>query len=197
MAKNRKNPPRDTEKEKDYYKLNTEAVDRLVNANNMEVPKKGRKYKDPAKQYRTGILDRIPAPVKALFVKWWFNASLYFFIIMGLPMNEQDRMFIFAAVLGMVTDILVNNALRLVETIPDENNKWMMFPQKKYWTFIANLFYAFFLLYIVNQFNMVLPIIFEPIGFGLFYMLFDILFISMKNLMITIINDAKNKVKKQ
>ena len=185
MAKNRKNPPRDTEKEKDYYKLNTEAVDRLVNANNMEVPKKGRKYKDPAKQYRTGILDRIPATVKALFVKWWFNASLYFFIIMGLPMNEQDRMFIFAAVLGMVTDILVNNALRLVETIPDENNKWMMFPQKKYWTFIANIFYAFLVLFCVIWLYEVLKIGVEPILFGIFYMLFDLLFVGIKNLIKT------------
>jgi hypothetical protein len=32
MAKNRKNPTSIPEKEKDYYKLNTEAVDRLVNA---------------------------------------------------------------------------------------------------------------------------------------------------------------------
>lgn len=196
MAKNRKTSSRDTQKDADYYKLNTKAIDRLVDADKKEFSK-DKKLKDPGKKYRSSFLDKIPDPVKALFVKFWFNGSIYFFIIMGLPMNEQDRMFIFAAVLGMVTDLLVNNALRLIETVPGANNKWMMFTQKKYWTFIANLFYAFFVLYFVNQFNMVIPIVYEPIGFGIVYMLFDLLFVGMKNLTKTIINDAKNKVNKQ
>ena len=199
MAKNNNNSSRNTEKDKDYYKLNTQAVDRLVNADK-NVPRGDKKLKDPAKQYRTGFLDRIPAPVKALFIKFWFNGAICYFIFWGLGMvvsNYLDMIFVLATVLGMVTYILVNNALRFVETLPGENDKWMMFTKKKYWTFIANIFYAFIVLFCVIWLYEIIKIGVEPILFGLFYMLFDILFIGMKNLMKTIINDAKNKVNKQ
>lgn len=199
MAKNKKNPPRKTEKETDYYKLNTKAVDRLVNANKM-TPPKSRRLNDPAKQYRSGFLDRIPAPVKALFIKFWFNGAVCYFIFWGLGMmvtGYLDMIFILAVVLGMVTDIFVNNALRFVETLPGENNKWMMFPQKKYWTFIANILYAFLVLFCVIKMYEGFRINVEPILFGLFYMLIDLLFVGMKNLMKLIINDAIDKVNKK
>ena len=199
MAKNNNNSSRNTEKDKDYYKLNTQAVDRLVKSDK-NVPRSDNKLQDPAKQYRTVFLDRIPAPVKALFIKFWFNGAICYFICWGLGMvvsNYLDMIFVLATVLGMVTDILVNNALRFVETLPGENDKWMMFTKKKYWTFIANIFYAFIVLFCVIWLYEIVKIGVEPILFGLFYMLFDLLFIGMKNLMKTIINDAKNKVNKQ
>ena len=213
MAKKNKNTPRNPEKEKDYYKLNTEAVDRLVNAGKKEAPK-SKEFKDPAKQYRSGFLDRIPAPIKALFIKFWFNGAICYFIFWGLAMtimNSLDMIFVMAIVLGMVTDILVNNALRFVETIPGENNKWMMFPQKKYWTFIANILYAFVVLFsvvwlyetingVANSILGTYGIVYlgvEPIMFGLFYMLFDLLFVGIKALIKSIINDAKDKVNKR
>ena len=197
MAKNKKNTPPSSDK--NYYKLNTEAVDRLVNADKKDYSK-DKKLKDPAKQYRSGFLDRIPAPVKALFVKFWFNGAVCFFIFWGLSAligNLLDTIFVLALVMGMVTDILVNNTLRFVETLPEENNKWMMFPQKKYWTFVANILYAFVVLFFVIWLYKILGINVEPILFGIFYMLFDLLFIGIKNLMKSIINDAINKVNKQ
>ena len=199
MAKNKKNSPRNTEKDKDYYKLNTKAVDRLVNAHKMEAPP-GKRLRDPAKQYRSGFLDRIPAPVKALFVKFWFNGAVCYFIFWGLGMyisDFLDMIVVLSIVLGMITDLLTNNALRFVETLPGENDKWMMFPKKKFWTFFANILYALLVLYCVIMLYETLKINVEPILFGIFYMLFDILFICMKNLMKTIINDAKDKVNKQ
>ena len=105
--------------------------------------------------------------------------------------------FVLAVILGMVTDILTNNALHFVETLPGENNKWMMFPQKKYWTFIANILYAFAVLFCVIQIYEGLRINVEPVLFGIFYLLIDLWFIGMKNLMKIIINDAKNKVNKK
>ncbi len=213
MAKNKSNSPRDTEKERDYYKLNTKAVDRLVNADKMEIPKE-KEFKDPAKKYRSDFLDRIPAPVKALFIKFWFNGAVCYFIFWGLGLyitDYLDMIFVLSVVLGIINDILVNNALRFVETLPHENDKWMMFPKKNFWTFFANILYSFIVLngviwlyeMINNVLNMISggnPEVFlgvEPILFGVFYMLFDLLLIGMKNLMKAIISDAKNKVDKQ
>ena len=192
----------------DYYKLKTDAVERLVNADKKTYDKtKG----DPGKQYRSkGFLDKIPSWIKALFIKFWFNGSVCFFIFWGLGLyvtDMLDMIFVLAVVMGMVTDILLNNAFRFLATYEGQNDKWMMFPKKKYWTFIANIVYAFPVLvgviWFYNVFNVVLNNIkgtegelflgVEPIVFGLAYMGIDMLFITMKNTMIKIISDAKQK----
>ncbi len=206
MAKH--SSPRDTKKTEEYYKLNTDAVDKLVNAekNASKLPP----LKDPAKQYRSDFLDRIPAPVKALFIKWWFNGAVCYFILWEYDINIYARDFldlfvILTIVLGMVNDLLVNNALRFIATLPGENDRWMMFPKKKFWTFFANILYSFVVLYcVVWGYGIINVTVIseimngvEPILFGIIYVLFDVLFISMKNLFKTILRDAKNKVNKQ
>ena len=188
------------------YNLKSDAVNRLVNADKMQISD-DMKLKDPAKKYRSSFLDRIPATVKALFIKFWFAGAVCFFIFWGLNLLDAlDQFVIMSIVLGLVSDILTDNILRFIETVPGENTKWMMFPHKKYWTMIANLLYACLLflsvriLYValnllVKDFGLYIGV--EPILFGIFYTGFDILFVSMKNLLISIVNDAKNKVNKQ
>ena len=205
MAKNKKSNA-------DYYKLNTEAVDRLVNAE--KNASKEPPLKDPAKAYRSDFLDRIPSNVKALFIKFWFNGAVCYFILWGLGLyltDYLDTLVVLSVVLGIITDVLVNNVLRYIETLPGENSKWMMFSKKKFWTYFANIIYAFVVLYcvvwfynalngIINSFtgsSDAVPIGVEPILFGLFYMGFDLLFIGMKNMLKSIIKDAKNKVNNQ
>ena len=148
--------------------------------------------------------------VKALFIKFWFNGAICFFIFWGLGLyvtSMLDMIFVLAVVMGMVTDILVNNAFRFLATYEGQNDKWMMFPKKKYWTFVANILYAFPVLvgviWFYNVYNIVLNMIkgtegemylgVEPIVFGLSYMAIDMLFITMKHTMIKIISDAKQK----
>ena len=207
MSKKKQNP---SHKERtESYKLNVDAVDRLVNAKNKEYPKT---KVDPGKQYRSkGFIDRIPSPIKALFIKFWFNGAVCFYIFWGLGMivtDLLDMMVIMAVVLGMVNDLLVNNAFHFFAITPGSNNKWMMFPQKKLWTFFANILYSFVVLSVVYMmyasiilafhigYNGEIPFGVEPVLFGLFYMLADMLFVGMKNLAIIIINDAKEKAKK-
>lgn len=212
MAKNKKNVP-SSGKTSDHYKLNTKAIDRLVNADKMELPKNG-KLGDPGKKYRSGFLDKIPDTVKALFVKFWFGGAVCYFILWGLGMyvaDMLDMIVLLSVVLGIITDLLTNNTLRFVETIPHANDKWMMFPKRKFWTFFANIPYAALILlcvvWLYTAINTVIGAItgspdtialgVEPVFFGIFYMLFDLLFIGMKRLVITIVNDARNKVDKQ
>ena len=184
-----------------------DAVERLLNADKKVYTDK---KKDPGKEYRSGLLDKIPSWVLALFVKFWFNGAVCFFIFWGLGLyvtDMLDMIVILAVVLGMVTDVLVNNVFRFFETYKGQNSKWMMFPKKAYWTFLANIPYAGLVLYCVimiyNTINvvgnmmqgteneMILGV--EPLLFGLFYLAVDMCFIGMKNMFIKIINDAKQK----
>ena len=191
-----------------YYELKTDAVHRLVNADSVS---KAKVTEDPGKEFRSkGLLDRIPSWVKALFIKFWFNGAVCFFVFWGLGFmipNIIDMLFVFGVILGIVTDVLVNNTFRFLEVYPGQNTTWMMFPQKKYWTFLANIAYATLILYCVigvyNQINeailaggeeQILGV--EPLLFGFLYMSTDMFFISIKNMMVSIVQDAMEKNKK-
>ena len=189
------------------YKINKAAVDRLVNADKKTYPKTN---VDPGKQYRSkGFIDKIPDWIKALFIKFWFNGAVCFFIFWGLGMLifGLDMIVVMGIVLGMVNDLLVNNVFHFFAITPGSNNKWMMFPKRKLWTFFANIGYSTFILFIVVWIYSIINIAYnaimgtdnqiglgvEPVFFGLLYMAVDMLFVGMKNLFIKIVQDAKEK----
>ena len=190
------------------FSSKSDAVERLMNADKKTYPKNS---VDPGKKYRSnGLIDRIPSPVKALFIKFWFNGAVCFFIFWGLGMyipSMLDMIVIFGAVLGMVTDIFVNNTFHFFAITPGSNNKWMMFPKRKFWTFFANILYSIIVLAIVVYLYTVINLLIntisgtldqlyfgvEPVAFGLLYVAVDMVFIGIKNLVIKIISDAKEK----
>ena len=169
-----------TQSEKDYYKLNTEAADRLANAHKG----KARKVSDEElNKYKSSKLSRLPVWVKALFIKFWFAGSACFFLYWGLAAyipNWLDLMLVLGVGLGIVTDILTNNVLRFISE-DKEYYPYMMFPSGKYWTFIANIAYAFIVLTLTIQVYRVLGLGVEPILFGIIYTAIDMLFITLKN----------------
>ncbi len=203
-----KDTNKQSKKESDNYKSKSDAVDRLVNADKKTYPKS---KVDPGKKYRSkSFIDRIPSPIKALFIKFWFNGAVCFFIYWGLGMyiwDTLDMIVVLGIVMGMVTDVLVNNAFHFFAVTPGDNDKWMMFPKRKFWTFFANILYAIVLVLLVAWIYNVINILFnilkgtdgqiflgvEPIMFGILYVAVDMLFIGMKNLAIKIITDAKEK----
>lgn len=208
MSDNSKNTS-GTENGSTNYRKKSDAVERLLNADKKTYPKT---KADPGKKYRSGgLIDRIPSPIKALFIKFWFNGAVCFFIYWGLGMyiwNTLDMIVVLGLIMGMVTDILVNNAFRFFAVTSGDNDKWMMFPKKKFWTFFANMAYALVIMFIVawiyNFTNILLNILsgttgtvfigVEPVLFGILYVAVDMLFIGMKRLVISIISDAKKKV---
>ena len=208
MSKNNKKAHNNSQNE--HYNLKKDAVDRLVNAHNNPESLEPLGL-DPGKKYRSGgFLDKIPSWLKAVFIKFWFNGAVCYFILWGLGLfiaNFENMIIILALVLGMVTDILVNNAFRFFAAVDGANDKWMMFPKKKLVNLFFNVIYAFAILLMVvwlyNTVNGVINVIketegivylgVEPIFFGLFYVLFDLCFIGMKNLVGSIVRDAKKK----
>lgn len=194
--------------EKTDFSPKTDAVNRLVNAKNKVYENTST---DPGRRFRKkSFIDDIPDWIKALFVKFWFSGAVCFFILWGLGLyvwDYFDMIIILGIVLGMVTDILVNNAFRFFEIVPGSNNKWMMFPKKRFWTFFANIIYNTLIMCLIvciyEAINRVgnailgtekqIYIGVEPILFGIFYVAIDMLFIGAKNLFIKIFNDAKEK----
>lgn len=208
--KNKKMPTQESVgREQNPYELKTDAVDRLVNAEKKEYPKLTLEN-DPRRKFKNGFIDRIPSWAKALFIKFWFNGAVCFFIFWGLGIlipNMENMIIVLGISLGMVTDILVNNIFRFFATVEGANDKWMMFPKKRYVSFFLNILYSFGILlaviWIYNVINatanavagteMVVYFGVEPIFFGFLYMGVDLLFIAIKNAFVKILADAKNK----
>ncbi len=192
--KNNRHQRPETEKQSEYYKLNTRAVEELVTADESNSPQVS---EEELRAYRSGPKCRIPGWAKILFVKFWFAAATCFFFIWGLGgymADMLDLLFITGIALGIVTDLLTNPVLRFFEKTPGGNARWMMVSKKGYISFPLNILYAFVLLFFVfmlyNMINLAYiwitkttNVIFlgvEPVLFGLFYLGFDLLFIRIK-----------------
>ncbi len=188
----------------DYYKLHSEAVNDLATANEENSPEVS---EEELRKYRSGGKFKLSETVKALLVKYWFNGAVCFFFFLGLGnylRDLLDQLFVLGFAMGIITDILVNNVLRFIAKPEGGNDKWMMIPQKKLSSLFLNIGYAFVVLFFVYMFYNLLNTILqklggsilsvEPLLFGLIYLGFDLLFISMKKMMKNIISDAKKKV---
>ena len=200
------------EKEKDaaeYYRLNTKAIEDLVTADSSNSPQVSR---EELNKYRSGPKIRLKNWAKAILIKIWFAGSVCFFIFWGLSAYipaRLDLLLVFAIALGIVTDILTNNILRYYAKTPGANDCWMMFPQKRYLTFVFNILYAIVLLICTDFFYTMLNLAIYgvtgeggytlgvgPILFGVFYTAFDLLFITMKRILRDILADAKQNAKR-
>lgn len=183
-------------KEADYYNLKTRAVEDLVTASPENSPKVS---EEELRKYRSGPKLRIAEWLIFCFIKWWFPAACCFFFMWGLGTYLPavlDQMFVTALGLGMITELLTNNALRFLEKVPGSADRWIMCSKRKsYSTFPLNILYAMLLMFfvyltysvinivIIRLWNLtdVLPLGVEPILFGLFYLGWDLLFVTIKN----------------
>ena len=213
MARNKYKKRREMKEEPmssaDYYDLHPQAVEDLASANEENSPEVSEKELD---QYRSGLKIRLSTTVNAILIKWWFAGMVCFFILWGLGAYLGDtltQLVVTGFVLGVVTDLLVNNIFRFIAKEQGEYDPWMMFPKKQFSSFFLNILYAYILLFLVftlyNVINMVASRItgdtekialgVGPVLFGLFYMAFDLGCLGLKHLLFRIIRDAKEKSK--
>ena len=196
MAKKvRKQVKPEVEKEADFYNLKTEAVKALVEADGSNSPEVS---KEELAKYRSKSGLHLPQWLKMLLIKWWFAGSVCFFFIWGLGIymaDIYDTLLITAIGMGVVTDILTNNALRFMEQTKGESDRWIMVRKRRYISFFLNILYAGLVLWFVYMLYTVINAaaaaishnpdrIFlgvGPIVFGLFYLGFDLLFIEIRN----------------
>ncbi len=207
MSKHKKSQQKVNEEKEaaaDYYRLKTDAVEKLVNAKDAPEVSDAeiRKYTSKGKFH-------IPTAVKILFAKFWFSGAICYFFLWGLGMYVKDKldlMVIFAIGLGIVTDLILNHILRSLEPEKRAYDKWIMVTLRKHWSIFLNVIYAGVLLFFVYKtYDVINQIIVgsetgstvigvEPILFGIFYVCFDMLFVMMKNMLVKIIKDAEKKV---
>lgn len=204
MKKNQTNT--EEERVKNNYDLKSDAVETLVNADSEEAPEYS---EEELNQYRSRKGIHIPETLKVVFIKAWFAGAVCYFFLWGLGTYVSsliDMLFILGVVMGVVTDLLVNNVIRFIEPTAGANDKWLMFPKKGNASFFLNILYSFviifcvYMLYNVINFTITaitgntdsVPLGVEPILFGVFCMAFDLLFIGIKRMFGSIIRDAKN-----
>ena len=212
MAK-KKHPARPEKEERsaaDYYRLNTKAVDDLVNATAENSPPVSR---EELKKYRAGGKLTIADWLKAVLIKAWFGGMVCYFVVWGLGIyvhDQLDLLLIAGIALGFVTDLITNNIFRFIAKPSGANDRWMMFPKKNYIFLPLNVLYALLLVFcVVTTYNAVnaaiigvtgakesLPLGVEPILFGTFTMAWDMLFLGFKRLGGRMVNDAKTAAKK-
>ncbi len=207
--KKRKNEPEIADKSAaDYYKLKTDAVERLVNTENAPEVSDAEISRYTAKKKH-----RIPAWLKIVFVKFWFAGAVCYFFLWGLGMylHGIELMVVLAIGLGVVTDLMTNRILRRFEPTERAFDKWMMVTVRQFWSIFVNVIYSGVVLYCVFRTYYVINMLMgvnpdvshteeeamlgvEPILFGLFYLGFDMLLILVKNTLIKIFRDAEKKV---
>ena len=210
MARKQKNPPREPDRSAaDYYKLNLKAVDDLVTADESNSPKVS---EAELRKYRSGPKVRLSETLKALLIKFWFNGATCFFFLWGLGVylhSWLDQMAVLALALGAVNDLLTNNVFRFYAKRPGDNDRWMMFPQKAFYTLPLNVIYAaVLLLLVVMTYGAVntavigltgatdtVPLGVGPILFGVFTTAWDTLLIKIKHTALSVIADARRASK--
>lgn len=153
--------------------------------------------------YKVDFLGRVPAWLKAVFIKWWFAGAVCYFVMWGIGLQSLDGVVISGAVLGLVVEMLVNPLLRFMERGNKEYNPYMMFPFpfKAYWTFFTNILYyvlviacvngIYFglneLINTINNTENAIPLGVEPLVFGTFCVIVDMIFIGIKDLVVFLI----------
>jgi hypothetical protein len=164
------------------------------------------------RKYRSGVKLKLSETVKALLIKAWFAGATCFFFLWGLGtmLNHWlDQLVVLGLALGAVTDLLTNNIYRFYAKTPGANDRWMMFPQKAFYTLPLNLIYAFVLLFlVVTTYNVVnaailglglaqggTPLGVGPILFGVFTAAWDTLLIQIKRTAQNVLSDARRSAK--
>ena len=131
-----------------------------------------------------------------------------YFVMFGISSfmdgNTLDLLVLTGIVLGLVVEILVNPLFRFMERDNREYDPYMMFPFpfKAYWTFFTNILYyivvalvMYFAFYLglnelinyIKGTEGAIAVGVEPLLFGTFTVLADMIFIGIKDLIVYLV----------
>ena len=81
---------------------------------------------------KSSFLSKIPYWAKAVLIKYWFFGVICFFVLMGLGLvisNPLDRIVVCGLLGGMITDVVTDNILIMIES-SDRESQWFMIYKK-------------------------------------------------------------------
>lgn len=136
-------------------KLNPESSSEdLMRESNIEKEDEGLVDKKTLKKYRAHWYNKIPYPVKALFIKYWFFGLVYFLFMNGLGSLEIFRsealfsvmtlvlILITGLAIGVFNDLLVYNILDVLEDYPGQKEDYVFFKSRKLYSIFINIVYG-------------------------------------------------------
>lgn len=153
------------------------------------------------KPYKLNWISRIPPIVKNLFIKWWFAGALFYFIGLGIPVKKiggyLGLIIAIGLAMGLATDLLVYRFFDLINDDKGSMDRYMLTVKRTWYSIFINTIYSLIIavivafLYgvinlIINTVNNYSPttqtFLAEPILFGVFYALIDLLILTIRNL---------------
>ncbi len=165
--------------------------------------------------YKMGAFSKVPAWLTSLLLKYWAAAAAVFFSVIGgldigLDYSQTGEDFVAALAADIYTIVIVGLALALVmnyivkpvvhmfNSSKDNTYKFLLVNQKGFKSFFIALGYNMFLsiiLYFVTVFlgskGLILNLFgdtnygIEPFTYGLCYIVVDMLFLTIKNLIVS------------
>ena len=186
------------------YRLHRQAVEDLVSANEENTPQYSEEELDQYRSHRKGRT--LPAGIKIALIKAWFYGAVCYFVFWGLGLYvraQLDLMVAAGAVMGMVTDLLINSLLRFMERRKGESRAYMMVTLRGTGGLLLNLLYGEGLMFLVVTMyaavNLCLSMLgagmlgVGPLMFGVFATLADSALIRGKRMLGEMIRDARRK----
>lgn len=152
------------------------------------------KNQKPWRQYTRG---HWPAWLKAVLLKWWAAGAVLFFVGWGLPwnLNAIDLAVLLGVVMGVFTDLILNNILRVFAHGQGECDPYMMWGQGGVKSLVLNVLHSVLVMVlVVATYNIInaaiislagleptaVPFGVEPVFFGVIFLGYDMLLLLIK-----------------
>jgi len=168
----------------------------------------GRGIDEKSRYKKKGFISKLPMWFKELFVRFWFAGAVFYFIGWGLIGGTRDQLdltVVLGLVHGLVTDLAVNKIIIFMGQ-DAVDMRYMLCGSRRFYSVPVNIIFgiicAFLVAYtysIVNYFAMRSGIVAEgfifigaePLLYGLLYILYESIFILIKNTLRNIVAKAK------
>lgn len=170
--------------------------------------------KKTLKKYKIHWYQKIPYPVRALLIKYWFFGLNYFLFMVGLGSLSYFQntelfgfkslllMFICGFALGVFNDLFVYNILDVIEDYPSQSRRFVFFKSKKVYSLFINTFYGLvlgmgslllcgILARVVYESTEIDFLFREPFTVALVEFIIDLLIIEFKNLIVNLFSKTK------
>ncbi len=173
--------------------------------------------KKTLKKYKVHWYQRIPYPVRALFIKYWFFGLNYFLFEMGLGSISIFRestgdtfaaasmilILISGLALGVFNDIFVYNILDVIEDYPGQKKPFVIFKSKKVYSLFINVIFGIVVAFLGRWLSGLIALAIdpeltnvwgwfrEPLTCGLMMFIVDGALISIKNFIVYLYHHFK------